>query len=325
MGVCVESLPLDAGCTRSEAGLPIPPSNASACPIGGDLNAMRASWKGNISFALVRIPIAVFSATRSSDVSFKYLHKKDLSKVSYKRFCEAEDKEVPREEITRGYEYEKDRFVEITDEELKQANVELTRTIQIIEFADEKEIDSLYFVKSYYLEPQKGGERAYALMREALARAGKVGVARVVLRSKEFLAAVKPVGKMITMQTMRFAHEIVDTSDLNLPEVKDVSKEGDISGEHSDRGDVRHVRPGVIQRRIPGPATGHHPEEGGRCGARPRGDDTAHSRESRRPDGSAEAKPGEKKKAPRRGVNKKTVATRARAGQTKAKAKAKKK
>ena len=129
---------------------------------------MRAIWKGNISFAPVRIPISVFTATRPSDVSFKYLHKKDLSKVSYKRFCEAEDKEVPREEITRGYEYEKDRFVEITDEELKQANVEVMRTIQIIEFVDEKEIDSLYFVKSYYLEPQKGGERAYALMREAL-------------------------------------------------------------------------------------------------------------------------------------------------------------
>ena len=119
---------------------------------------MRAIWKGNISFALVTIPISIFSATRSSDVSFKYLHKKDLSKVSYKRFCEAEDKEVAWEEITRGYEYEKGRFVEISDEELKQVNVELTRTIQIIEFVDEKEIDPLYFDKPYYLEPQKGGD-----------------------------------------------------------------------------------------------------------------------------------------------------------------------
>jgi DNA end-binding protein Ku len=132
--------------------------------------------------------------------------------------------EVPWEEITRGYEFEKDRYVEITDEDLDHADVELTKTIQIQEFVHESEIDPVYFDKPYYLEPQKGGERAYALMRDALAQAKKVGVAKVVLKSREHLAAVKAVGDMMTLQTMRFAHEIVDAGSLNLPKAADISK-----------------------------------------------------------------------------------------------------
>src|SRR5256885_9637524 len=176
---------------------------------------MRAIWKGNISFALVSIPISLFSATRRNDLLFHYLHKKDMSPVSYKRFCDTEDVEVLWEDITKGYEYEKGQYVEITDEDLEKADVELTKTIQIQEFVQEDEIDPLYFDKPYYLEPQKGGERAYALMRDALAESRKVGVAKVVLKSREHLAAVKSVGDMMTLQTMRFAHEIVETGSLN--------------------------------------------------------------------------------------------------------------
>src|ERR1041385_9121529 len=168
---------------------------------------MRAIWKGNISFALVSIPISLFSATRKNELSFHYLHKKDMSPVSYKRFCDTEDVEVQWEEMTKGYEYEKDQYIEITDEDLDKADVELTKTIQVMEFVSESEIDPVYFDKPYYLEPQKGGERAYALMRDALAHSGKVGIARVVLKSREHLAAVKPVGKMIMLGMMRFAHE----------------------------------------------------------------------------------------------------------------------
>jgi DNA end-binding protein Ku len=185
---------------------------------------MRAIWKGNISFALVSIPISLFSATRRNELSFHYLHKKDMSPVSYKRFCDGENVEVPWEEITRGYEFEKERYVEITDEDLDHADVELTKTIQIQEFVHESEIDPVYFDKPYYLEPQKGGERAYALMRDALAQAKKVGIAKVVLKSREHLAAVKSVGNMMTLQTMRFAHEIVDAGSLNLPKTADISK-----------------------------------------------------------------------------------------------------
>jgi DNA end-binding protein Ku len=185
---------------------------------------MRAIWKGNISFALVSIPISLFSATRKNELSFHYLHKKDMSPVSYKRFCDSENVEVPWEEITRGYEYERDRYVEITDEDLDKADVELTKTIQIQEFVQEDEIDPVYFDKPYYLEPQKGGERAYALMRDALAESGKVGIAKVVLKSREHLAAVKSVGNLLTLQTMRFAHEIVDSGSLNVPQKTGVSK-----------------------------------------------------------------------------------------------------
>jgi len=185
---------------------------------------MRAIWKGNISFALVSIPISLFSATRRNELSFHYLHKTDMSPVSYKRFCDTEDVEVPWEDITRGYQYEKDQYVEITDEDLDKADVELTKTIQIQEFVNEDEIDPVYFDKPYYLEPQKGGEHAYALMRDALAQSKKVGIAKVVLKSREHLAAVKSVGNMLTLQTMRFGHEIVETGSLNLPEKADLSK-----------------------------------------------------------------------------------------------------
>ncbi|HYR82815.1 MAG TPA: Ku protein [Terriglobia bacterium] len=185
---------------------------------------MRSIWKGSISFALVSIPISVFSATRRNELSFHYLHKKDMSEVSYKRFCDAEGIEVPWEEITKGYEYEKGQYVEITDEDIEKADVELTRTIAIEEFVLEEEIDPIYFDKPYYLEPQKGGERAYALMREALAESKRVGIARVVLKSREHLAAVKAVGDMITLNTMRFAHEIVDPAELNLPQKPEISK-----------------------------------------------------------------------------------------------------
>jgi DNA end-binding protein Ku len=147
-----------------------------------------------------------------------------MSPVSYKRFCDAENTETPWEEITRGYEYEKDRYIEITDEDLDKADVELTKTIQIQEFVNEEEIDPVYFDKPYYLEPQKGGERPYALMRDALAQSKKVGIAKVVLKSREHLAAVKTVGNMMTLQTMRFAHEIVDAGSLTLPAKAEISK-----------------------------------------------------------------------------------------------------
>ena len=185
---------------------------------------MRAIWKGNISFALVSVPIALFSATRKNELSFHYLHKKDMSPVSYKRFCDTENTEVQWEELTRGYEFEKDQYIEITDEDLDKVDVPHTRTIQIQEFVNESEIDPLYFDKPYYLEPQKGGERPYALMRDALAQSKKVGIAKVVLKSREHLAAVKSVGNMITLQTMRFAHEIVDAGSLNLPSKAEISK-----------------------------------------------------------------------------------------------------
>jgi DNA end-binding protein Ku len=138
---------------------------------------MRAIWKGHISFALVTIPVSLFSATKGKEISLHYLHKGDLSPVSYKRFCDAEDKEVPWEEITRGYEYEKDHYIEITDEDLDGADVQLTRMIQVMEFVTESEIDPVYFDKPYYLSLKV----ANGLCPDAaLAHSGKVGIAKVV-------------------------------------------------------------------------------------------------------------------------------------------------
>jgi len=178
---------------------------------------MRAIWKGHVSFALVSIPVSVYSASRTSDISLKYLHKKDLSPVSYRRFCDREDVEVGWEEITRGYEFEKGRFVEITGDELREASRKLSRTIQIMEFVEVSEIDPVYFDKPYYLEPQVGGEHAYSLLTDAMARSGKAGVARVVIKTREHLAVVRPFGRLMTMQTLRFAHEIVEPNQIDLP------------------------------------------------------------------------------------------------------------
>lgn len=184
---------------------------------------MRAIWKGHISFALVTIPVAVVSGSKSSELRFKYLHRPDMSPVSYKRFCEIEGQEVPWEEITRGYEFEKGHYVEVTDEEFKKANAELSRTIKVMEFVNADEIDAVYFDKPYYLEVQPGGERPYALMHDALAESGKVAIARVVLKSREHLAAVRPSGKILAMQMLRFAHELVDPVQVSVPEVDDLS------------------------------------------------------------------------------------------------------
>ena len=143
---------------------------------------MRAIWKGNLSFALVTIPISLFRGTRSDELSFKYLHKKDLSSISYKRFCDAEGREVPWEEITRGYEFEKGRHIEISKEDFEKADVEVTSSIRVLEFVDDGAIDPVYFHNPYYLEPPKGAERAYAVMCEALAQRRKVAIAKIVLK-----------------------------------------------------------------------------------------------------------------------------------------------
>src|SRR2546421_12096740 len=140
---------------------------------------MRAIWKGSISFSLVNIPISLYPATRKEELKFRLLRRSDLSPVNYKRVAEADGKEVPWEEIVKGYEYEKGRFVVLKDEDFKRADIEATQTVDIVEFVTLEEIDPVFFDKPYYLEPEKRGEKAYAMLREALKRAGKVGIAKV--------------------------------------------------------------------------------------------------------------------------------------------------
>ena len=178
---------------------------------------MRAIWKGSISFSLVNIPIALYPATRREELKFRMLRKTDLSPISYKRVAEADGKEVPWEDIVKGYEYEKGRFVVLKEEDFKRVDIEATQTVDIVEFVKLDEIDPVFYDRPYYLEPEKKGEKAYAVLREALKRSGKVGIAKVVIKTRQHLAAVKPNSKALVLELMHFAEELVDSSSLKVP------------------------------------------------------------------------------------------------------------
>src|SRR6478736_1186361 len=143
---------------------------------------MRPIWKGSVSFGLVNIPITLFPAMKREELKFHQLRDSDLSPINYKRVAEADGKEVPWEDIVKGYEYEKGKFVVLKDEDFRRVDLEATQTIDIIDFVELNEIDPMFFDKPYYLEPQKGGHKAYALLRECLRKTGKVGIAKVVIK-----------------------------------------------------------------------------------------------------------------------------------------------
>src|SRR5882762_9883602 len=181
---------------------------------------MRAIWKGSISFSLINIPIALYPATRREELKFRLLRASDLSPVNYKRVAEADGKEVPWENIVKGYEYEKGKFVVLKDEDFKRVDVEATETIDIVDFVDLAEINPIFFLKPYYLEPQKGGAGAYALLKEVLAKTNKTGIAKVVIRTRQHLAAVKANGPALVLELMHFADELVDPQKLKIPAAK---------------------------------------------------------------------------------------------------------
>ena len=175
-------------------------------------------WNGSISFGLVTIPVALYPATSREELSFRLLRKSDQSPVNYKRVAQADGKEVPWEEIVKGYEYEKGKFVILRDEDFKRVDLEAAaQTIDIMDFVKQEEINPMYFQKPYFLEPQKGGDKAYALLREALRDSGKIGIAKVVIRTREHLAGVKAQGDAIILEIMHFGDELVDADDLKFP------------------------------------------------------------------------------------------------------------
>jgi DNA end-binding protein Ku len=176
-----------------------------------------AIWSGSINFGLVTIPVKLFTAVRANDLSFNMLHAKDEGRIKYERVCSVDNKPVPWDEIVKGYEYEKGEYVVLTDDDFKKVNPEATQSVDILEFVELDKIDPIYFDKPYYLEPTKQGRHAYALLREALAKAGKVAIARVVIRTKEAIAAVKPEGHALVLELMHWADEIVSQSDLDFP------------------------------------------------------------------------------------------------------------
>jgi DNA end-binding protein Ku len=178
---------------------------------------MRAIWKGSISFGLVNIPIALYPATRREDLKFRLLRESDLSPVNYKRIAEKDGREVPWKEIVKGYEYEKGKFVVLNEKDFQRVDLEATQTVDIQDFVEVEEIDPMFFYKPYYLEPQKGGAKAYALLRETLAKTKKVGIAKVVIKTRQYLAGVKPLKHVLVLELMHFAEELSDSEKLNLP------------------------------------------------------------------------------------------------------------
>lgn len=178
---------------------------------------MRAIWKGSISFGLVNIPIALYPATRKEELKFRMLRQKDLSPINYKRVAEKDGKEVPWDEIVKGYEYEKGKYVILKDEDFQRVDLEATQTVDIQDFVDVEDIDPMYFHKPYYLEPQKGGDKAYVLLRDALKDSDKVGIAKVVIKTRQYLAGVKAEKDVLVLELMHFADELAESDKLNVP------------------------------------------------------------------------------------------------------------
>src|SRR5438477_3789185 len=185
---------------------------------------MRAIWKGSISFGLVNIPIALYPATMNEELKFRLLRKSDLSPVNYKRVAEKDGKEVPWDQIVKGYEYEKGKYIVLKDEDFQRVDLEATQTVDIQDFVDLDEIDPIFFYKPYYLEPQKGGDKAYALLRDSLEQKKKVGIAKVVIKTREYLAGVKPEDGALVLELMHFGDELIDTSKLHIPKKVEVGK-----------------------------------------------------------------------------------------------------
>ena len=182
---------------------------------------MKSLWTGTIGFGLVNIPVKLFSATQSSELDLDMLDKKDLSNIKFKRINEKTGKEVEWNNIVKGY-FIDDKYVVLTDKDFESVSAVKSKVIEIDDFVSEKEIDSVYYETPYYLVPEKSGVRAYALLREALQKTGKVGVATFVMRSKESLAILRVSDNVIILNRVRFAEEIRDTKGLGLPSKTDV-------------------------------------------------------------------------------------------------------
>ncbi|QYK50275.1 MAG: Ku protein [Anaerolineales bacterium] len=184
----------------------------------------RAIWSGAIAFGLINIPVKLFSATRENELSFNQLRKTDHSRIKYLRVAAADGVEVPYDQIVKGFEVEDGRYVVIEDEDIKNASPKKTQSIEILSFANEDEIDSVYFDKPYYLGPDKNAARAYSLLREALQRSKKVAVAKFILRTKENLAILKPEGDALILNQIRYQSEVRESEGLNLPSAEEVKE-----------------------------------------------------------------------------------------------------
>src|SRR6476469_2312408 len=184
---------------------------------------MRSLWSGSISFGLINIPVKLYSASKSRPLSFKLLQKHSECEISFQRVCKTNHKTVPYEDIVRGYEIKKGEYVVLEDKDFEKAKMDESREIDIVSFADEKEIDPKFYEKPYYLEPDKNALKAYSLLREVLKKSGKVGIAKFVMRDKQHLAAVKTEDDVLVLNQLRFMDEIRPADELSIPKKKEFS------------------------------------------------------------------------------------------------------
>lgn len=182
---------------------------------------MRPVWTGSIGFGLVNIPVRLYTAVKDSSLDLDMLDSSDHSNIRFKRVNENTGKEVPYKDIVKGYLFD-DRYVILEPEDFEAADAKRTKLIEIVNFVDDKDVESIYYEQPYYIEPDKAGEKAYALLRDALKSAGKAGVSTFVMRNKEALAIIKPYGKALVLNRLRFDQEVRDMNDLNLPETEKV-------------------------------------------------------------------------------------------------------
>lgn len=190
---------------------------------------MRSLWKGSISFGLVNIPVSLYPAARREELSFRLLRSSDLSPVNYKRVAQTDGREVPWDQIVKGYEYEKGKFVVLKDEDFRRVDIEATQTVDIMDFVQLSEVNPMYFQKPYFLVPEKGGAPAYALLHDVLSDTKKAGIAKVVIRTRQHLAAVKVQQEALVLEIMHFADELVDVKELNIPASKAPTKGRELS------------------------------------------------------------------------------------------------
>jgi DNA end-binding protein Ku len=191
----------------------------------------RAIWKGSLSFGLVTIPVELHTAVRDHRPHFRLLHAKDKSPVRFERVCVKDGRAVAWEDLVKGYEYTKGRFVVLTKEDFQAAAVEKTRRVDILDFVEAAAIDDRFFETPYYVVPSKGGERAYALLRQTLRDSNRVGIAKFILREAQHLAAVEVIHDALVLSTMRFADELVDVGQFDLPDNKGLNrKELELAG-----------------------------------------------------------------------------------------------
>ncbi|MBF0299843.1 MAG: Ku protein [Oligoflexia bacterium] len=192
---------------------------------------MRAIWTGILSFSLINIPIRLYHATNEEEIEFNLLHKKDLSPIRYIRICSAEEKEIPYDDIVKGYEYQKGQYVVMEDKDFKKINPLKSKLINILEFVIEEQVDSVYYEKPYFLAPNKGAEKHYILLREAIKKSKKVGVAKFVMKNREHLGIIKSYENIMVLMQLRYESEIKNPHELNLLFKEEIS----ISSSELDR------------------------------------------------------------------------------------------